>query len=179
MLSIRLDPGIERRLSALAKRTGRTKTYAIRLEVSHRILPVLPERLPGAREDVDPSHADVRIEALKKRILQLLFSFEFREFSCNLAHLVNIESDHAHSAIRAVSQMVLPIRAATVMERPPRYDWPPSVSWSLLHSRGSDCNPALGGRSCRSLRYPCRKRGKSFRPSCKEPGQHELFPRYA
>ena len=30
MLSIRLDPDIERRLSDLAKRTGRTKTYYAR-----------------------------------------------------------------------------------------------------------------------------------------------------
>ena len=30
MLSIRLDPAIERRLSELAKRTGRTKTYYAR-----------------------------------------------------------------------------------------------------------------------------------------------------
>jgi len=30
MLSIRLDPDIERRLSELAKRTGRTKSYYAR-----------------------------------------------------------------------------------------------------------------------------------------------------
>ncbi len=30
MLSIRLDPDIERRLSELAKRTGRTKSYYVR-----------------------------------------------------------------------------------------------------------------------------------------------------
>jgi len=30
MLSIRLDPGIERRLSALAQRTGRTKSHHAR-----------------------------------------------------------------------------------------------------------------------------------------------------
>src|SRR6516162_1577411 len=32
-----------------------------------------------------------------------------------------------------------------------------------------------GGRSCRSLCCPCRKRVKGFRPGCKKPGQHELF----
>ncbi len=51
MLSIRLDPDIERRLSELAKRTGRTKTYYVR------------ELIEGNIEDLEDRYlAEARLE---------------------------------------------------------------------------------------------------------------------
>ncbi len=51
MLSIRLDPDIERRLSELAKRTGRTKTYYAR------------ELIEGNIEDLEDRYlAEARLE---------------------------------------------------------------------------------------------------------------------
>ena len=51
MLSIRLDPDIERRLSQLAKRTGRTKTYYAR------------ELIEGNIEDLEDRYlAEARLE---------------------------------------------------------------------------------------------------------------------
>lgn len=51
MLSIRLDPDIERRLSKLAKRTGRTKTYYAR------------ELIEGNIEDLEDRYlAEPRLE---------------------------------------------------------------------------------------------------------------------
>jgi RHH-type rel operon transcriptional repressor/antitoxin RelB len=51
MLSIRLDPGIERRLSELAKRTGRTKSYYVR------------ELIEGNIEDLEDRYlAEARLE---------------------------------------------------------------------------------------------------------------------
>ena len=51
MLSIRLDPEIERRLSELAKRTGRTKTYYAR------------ELIEGNMEDLEDRYlAESRLE---------------------------------------------------------------------------------------------------------------------
>jgi RHH-type rel operon transcriptional repressor/antitoxin RelB len=51
MLSIRLDPAIERRLSELAKRTGRTKTYYAR------------ELIEGNIEDLEDRYlAEARLE---------------------------------------------------------------------------------------------------------------------
>ncbi|MGA9059394.1 MAG: TraY domain-containing protein [Terriglobia bacterium] len=51
MLSIRLDPDIERRLSELAKRTGRTKSYYAR------------ELIEGSIEDLEDRYlAEARLE---------------------------------------------------------------------------------------------------------------------
>jgi len=51
MLSIRLDPDIERRLSVLAKRTGRTKSYYAR------------ELIEGSIEDLEDRYlAEARLE---------------------------------------------------------------------------------------------------------------------
>ncbi len=51
MLSIRLDPDIEKRLSELAKRTGRTKTYYAR------------ELIEGNIEDLEDRYlAEARLE---------------------------------------------------------------------------------------------------------------------
>ena len=51
MLSIRLDPDIERRLYELAKRTGRTKTYYAR------------ELIEGNMEDLEDRYlAEARLE---------------------------------------------------------------------------------------------------------------------
>ena len=51
MLSIRLDPAIERRLSELVKRTGRTKTYYAR------------ELIEGNIEDLEDRYlAEARLE---------------------------------------------------------------------------------------------------------------------
>ncbi len=51
MLSIRLDPDIERRLSELAKRTGRTKSYYAR------------ELIEGNIEDLEDRYlAEARLE---------------------------------------------------------------------------------------------------------------------
>lgn len=51
MLSIRLDPEIERRLSELARRTGRTKTYYAR------------ELIEGNIEDLEDRYlAEARLE---------------------------------------------------------------------------------------------------------------------
>ena len=51
MLSIRLDPGIERRLAELARRTGRTKSYYAR------------ELIEGNLEDLEDRYlAEARLE---------------------------------------------------------------------------------------------------------------------
>ena len=51
MLSIRLDPGIERRLAELARRTGRTKSYYAR------------ELIEGNIEDIEDRYlAEARLE---------------------------------------------------------------------------------------------------------------------
>jgi RHH-type transcriptional regulator, rel operon repressor / antitoxin RelB len=49
MLSTRLDPEIERRLSELAKRTGRTKTYYVRELIEGNIEDLEDRYLPEAR----------------------------------------------------------------------------------------------------------------------------------
>ncbi len=49
MLSIRLDPDIERRLSELAKRTGRTKTYYARELIESNIEDLEDRYLAEAR----------------------------------------------------------------------------------------------------------------------------------
>ncbi len=55
MLSIRLDPAIERRLSELAKRTGRTKTYYAR------------ELIEGNIEDLEDRYlAEARLEKRRR-----------------------------------------------------------------------------------------------------------------
>jgi RHH-type transcriptional regulator, rel operon repressor / antitoxin RelB len=55
MLSIRLDPAIERRLSELAKRTGRTKTYYVR------------ELIEGNIEDLEDRYlAEARLEKRRR-----------------------------------------------------------------------------------------------------------------
>ena len=55
MLSIRLDPTIERRLSELAKRTGRTKTYYAR------------ELIEGNIEDLEDRYlAEARLEKRRR-----------------------------------------------------------------------------------------------------------------
>ncbi|HXP63357.1 MAG TPA: TraY domain-containing protein [Dongiaceae bacterium] len=57
MLSIRLDPQIERRLSELAKRTGRTKTYYAR------------ELIQGNIEDLeDRCLAEARLEKRRRSL---------------------------------------------------------------------------------------------------------------
>ena len=51
MLSLRLDPGVERRLSRLAQRTGRTKSYYAR------------ELIEGNLEDLEDRYlAEARLE---------------------------------------------------------------------------------------------------------------------
>jgi RHH-type transcriptional regulator, rel operon repressor / antitoxin RelB len=55
MLSIRLDPAIERRLSNLARRTGRTKTYYAR------------ELIEGNLEDLEDRYlAEARLEKRRR-----------------------------------------------------------------------------------------------------------------
>jgi RHH-type transcriptional regulator, rel operon repressor / antitoxin RelB len=55
MLSIRLDPAIERRLSDLARRTGRTKTYYAR------------ELIEGNLEDLEDRYlAEARLEKRRR-----------------------------------------------------------------------------------------------------------------
>ena len=55
MLSIRLDPAIERRLSELAKRTGRTKTYYAR------------ELIEGNIDDLEDRYlAEARLEKRRR-----------------------------------------------------------------------------------------------------------------
>ena len=49
MLSIRLDPKIERRLAALAKQTGRTKTYYARELIEANIVDLEDRYLAEAR----------------------------------------------------------------------------------------------------------------------------------
>jgi RHH-type transcriptional regulator, rel operon repressor / antitoxin RelB len=51
MLSIRLDPAIERRLSELAKRTGRTKTYYARELIEGNIEELEDRYLAEARPE--------------------------------------------------------------------------------------------------------------------------------
>ena len=57
MLSIRLDPDIERRLSKLAKQTGRTKTYYAR------------ELIEGNIEDLEDRYlAEARLEKRRRSL---------------------------------------------------------------------------------------------------------------
>jgi RHH-type rel operon transcriptional repressor/antitoxin RelB len=57
MLSIRLDPDIERRLSELAKRTGRTKSYYAR------------ELIEGGIEDLEDRYlAEARLEKRRRSL---------------------------------------------------------------------------------------------------------------
>ena len=67
MLAIRLPPKIEKRLSALAKKTGRTKTYYAREAIIERIQDLEDYYLAEERmKDYDPAKA-IPIEEVMKR----------------------------------------------------------------------------------------------------------------
>ena len=140
--------GVE--LSALCRsaRAYEPVMHAIHFEVAHGLFHQgFLEGFQAAGRNVEPGDTDARIESLEECILQLLFAFEFGEFPCQLAHLINVECDDRHHAVWNGCHLI------------------------LLDLSGKD---RQGGRSCRSLCCPCRKRGKGFRPGCKEPGQRGL-----
>lgn len=67
MLAIRLPPKIEKRLSALARKTGRTKTYYAREAIIERIQDLEDYYLAEERmKDYDPAKA-IPIEEVMKR----------------------------------------------------------------------------------------------------------------
>ena len=67
MLAIRLPPKIEKRLSVLAKKTGRTKTYYAREAIIERIQDLEDYYLAEERmKDYDPAKA-IPIEEVMKR----------------------------------------------------------------------------------------------------------------
>jgi RHH-type rel operon transcriptional repressor/antitoxin RelB len=68
MLAVRLDPDLEARLTAVAKRTGRSKSYYVREALRERIEEL--EDLAAAEEalrDYDPS-TNVSLAVVKRRL---------------------------------------------------------------------------------------------------------------
>lgn len=68
MLAVRLDPDLEARLTAIAKRTGRSKSHYVREALRERIEEL--EDLAAAEEalrDYDPS-TNVSLAAVKRRL---------------------------------------------------------------------------------------------------------------